>query len=241
MTDCKKEKTPNKVQRAIFLAAGFGARMVPVTLNTPKPLVRVNGVRIIDTLIDACLKADITEIYIVRGYLAQQFDQLLDKYPMIRFIENPMYDKANNIGSALLVKDLLSNAYVLEADLLLSNPDVIQPYQSESNYLGIKREQTDDWCCELKDGYISEEKIGGTNCFQMIGISYWTAEDGAKLARDIPKAFEMEGGKDLYWEQVPLKVFQDRYKVAVRECGADDITEIDTFNELKAIDKSYDV
>ena len=92
---------PYRVQRAILMAAGFGSRMLPITLNTPKPLVRVKGTRIIDTLIDALLAADITEIYVVRGYLAEQFDQLLYKYPMIKFIENPMYNDANNIVSVM--------------------------------------------------------------------------------------------------------------------------------------------
>lgn len=57
------------------MAAGFGSRMLPITVNTPKPMVRVNGIRIIDTLIDALLKAHIEEIYIVRGYLAEEFEQ----------------------------------------------------------------------------------------------------------------------------------------------------------------------
>lgn len=108
---------PYRCKRAIFIAAGFGSRMLPITLNTPKPLVRVHGVRIIDRLIDACLEAGINEIYIVRGYLGELFDQLLYKYPMIKFLENPSYNEANNIGSAFIAKDLLSNAYVFEADL----------------------------------------------------------------------------------------------------------------------------
>ena len=74
---------PYQAKRAVFIAAGFGKRLIPITLNTPKPLVRVFEVRIIDRLIDACLSAGIEEIYIVRGYLAVQFDQLLYKYPMI--------------------------------------------------------------------------------------------------------------------------------------------------------------
>ena len=68
---------PYRVKRAIFIAAGFGTRLVPITFNTPKPLVRVHGIRIIDRLIDACLLAGINEIYIVRGYLSELFDQLL--------------------------------------------------------------------------------------------------------------------------------------------------------------------
>lgn len=67
---------PYRVKRAIFIAAGFGKRLIPITLNTPKPLVRVHGIRIIDRLIDACLSAGINEIYIVRGYLGELFDQL---------------------------------------------------------------------------------------------------------------------------------------------------------------------
>ena len=99
---------PYRVRRAIFIAAGFGTRLVPITLNTPKPLVRVHGTRIIDGLLDACLALGIEEIYVVRGYLAEQFDQLLYKYPMIKFLENPLYNEANNISSALVARYLLS-------------------------------------------------------------------------------------------------------------------------------------
>ena len=87
---------PYRVKRAIFIAAGFGSRLVPITLNTPKPLVRVKGKRIIETLLDAVVAVGIEEIYLVRGYLAEQFDQLLYKYPTIKFIDNPSYNEANN-------------------------------------------------------------------------------------------------------------------------------------------------
>jgi len=176
---------PYRAKRAIFIAAGFGSRMVPITLNTPKPLVRVHGVRIIDRLIDACLAAGISEIYVVRGYLAEQFDQLLYKYPMIRFLENPAYNEANNISSALVARYMLPNAYVFEADLLLSNPKIIKKYHYSSNFLGIRKERTDDWCFEVKDGIITEEKVGGENCWQMVGISYWNEADGHRLSQDI--------------------------------------------------------
>ena len=101
---------PYRAKRAIFIAAGFGSRLVPITFNTPKPLVRVHGKRIIDGLIDACLEAGINEIVIVRGYLAEQFHQLLYKYPMIKFLENPVYNEANNISSSLVARYLLSNS-----------------------------------------------------------------------------------------------------------------------------------
>ena len=234
---------PFRVQRAIFLAAGFGTRMVPITFNTPKPLVRVHGIRIIDRLLDACIAAGIEEIYIVRGYLSEQFDQLLYKYPMIRFLENPMYNEANNISSALVARYLLTNAYVIESDMLLSNPSVIRKYHYRSNYLGVKKTQSDDWVIRARDGLIYEETVcaEGDDVYQMVGISYWDEQAGHRLCQDIQEEYSLPGGKDRYWEQVPLVFRKDHYQVEIRECREEDIVEIDTFNELKAIDKTYDV
>ena len=232
---------PYRAKKAIFIAAGFGSRMVPVTLSIPKPLVRVKGQRIIDGLIDACLAAGIEEIYIVRGYLAENFDALLSKYPMIRFLENGEYNDANNISSAIRAKDLMQNAYVLEADLLISNPKIIRKYHYRSDFLAIKKDRSDDWCFKTKDGYISELRHGGTDCWQEVGISYWNAEDGRKLSEHIPEAYKMPGGRELFFEAVPLKVFIPEYKVEICPCKDEDIIEIDSFNELKKIDKTYDV
>lgn len=230
---------PYRVKRAVFIAAGFGSRLVPITLNTPKPLVRVNGTRMIDTLLDAVVNAGIEEIYIVRGYLGEQFDQLLYKYPGIKFIENPIYNEANNISSALIARELLQNAYVFEADLVLYNPELITKYQYTSNYLGVPVEKTDDWCFEVKNRVITKLCIGGTNCYHMFGISYWNAEDGKKLCEDIKKVFELPGGKERYWDQVSLEYCIKNYQVEVRPCTFEDIIEIDTYNDLKNIDHTY--
>ena len=234
---------PYRARRAIFIAAGFGTRLVPITLNTPKPLVRVHGIRIIDRLIDACLDAGINEIYIVRGYLSELFDQLLYKYPMIKFLENPAYNEANKISSSQDARNMLSNAYVFEADLLLSNPKIIRKYHYTSDFLAIKTQRSDDWCFRVRDGIIQEEMVGaeGDDIWQMVGISYWNEIDGHKLSQDIQDVYAMPGGKERYWEQVPLVYKKEHYAVEVRECFSDDIVEIDTFSELKAIDKTYNV
>ena len=241
--DGVKALEPYRCKRAIFIAAGFGTRLVPITLNTPKPLVRVRGERIIDRLIDACILAGINEIWVVRGYLGELFDQLLYKYPMVRFLENPAYNEANNISSSLVARHLLSNAYVFEADLLISNPSIIKKYHYTSDFLAIKKDRSDDWCFRVKDGIIVEEKVGGEgdDIWQMVGISYWNEADGHKLSRDIQDVYNSPGGKERYWEQVPLVYRKEHYAVEVRQCFDEDIVEIDTFKELKAIDKTYDV
>lgn len=232
---------PYRVKRAIFIAAGFGSRMVPITLNTPKPLVRVKGERIIDSILDAVVAAGIEDIVVVRGYLSEQFDQLLYKYPNIKFVENPAYNEANNISSAMCIRYLLGNSYVCEGDILLHNPKIIQKYQYQSNYCGIKVDRTDDWCLFENKGRITGVAVGGENCHQMMGISYWTEDDGKRLGDCIKKVYEMPGGKERYWDQVALQYFVDDFDIAIRECSAEDFIEIDTFNELKAIDSVYDV
>lgn len=240
--DGLKALQPYRVQKAVIIAAGFGSRMVPLTFNTPKPLIRVHGVRMIDTILDAICAAGIEEIYIVRGYLGEQFDVLTKKYPRVQFLENLLYNEENNISSAFVAKSLLKNAYVLEADLVLSNPKLISKYQYCSNYLGIYKQKTDDWCFMVnKDLKITKMCVGGNDCYQMVGISYWTNEDGEKLEKDIETVYRSPGGKERYWDQVALEYCFKNYSICVRPCEQNDIVEIDSFKELKLIDKTYDI
>ena len=230
---------PYKVRKAIIIAAGFGSRMAPVTLDTPKPLVKVNGVRIIDTLLDALYAKDITNITIVIGYKKEQFKQLLEKYPTLKFIENPIYNESNNISSMYAARDIIDRCYICEADLIVSNPKVITKYQYASNYLGAYVSETDDWCFFKKKGYIDRVAIGGENCWHMIGISYWNEEDSKKLREDIVKVFNSRGGKEKYWDNVPLTVCKKDFKIEIRDCKKSNVTEIDNYSELVIIDPSY--
>lgn len=236
-----KALEPYKVKRSIFLAAGFGSRLVPITLNTPKPLVRVHGIRMIDSLLDAVLAADINEIVIIRGYLGEQFDQLLSKYPMIRFIDNPLYNETNNISSALLAKDLFSNAYVFESDTILYNKELISPYQYTSNYLVKLVDKTDDWILKTSRGIVTKMERGGVNSYLWYGISHWTAEDGEKLRKYIPELYKQPGGKENLWDAVALDYKKSEFKVRVRICKKNDLIEIDSFKELKEVDAAYRV
>ena len=231
---------PYRVKRAIFLAAGFGSRLMPITINTPKPLIRVNGKRIIEGLIDSVLKVGIKEIFIVRGHLKEQFNELLIKYPNIKFIDNPLYNECNNITSAFYAKDLFKNAYVFDADLIIQNPKIIKKYAYDSFMYGIKVSRSDDWCLNTnKKGVINSLELGGIDAYREVGISYWNETDGINLEKDIEEVLYLPGGKERFWELVPLKYKKANYQVSIKECGANDVIEIDTFNELKKIDRSY--
>ena len=230
---------PYRVKRAVFLAAGFGSRLMPITLNTPKALIRVKGKRIVDSLLDAVVAVGIREIYVVRGYLGDQFTQLLTKYPDVVLIDNPLYMETNNISSTLAARRYLGNAYVFETDLLLYNPALVTKYQYRSNYLGIPVERTDDWCLQTKKGIVTKIGIGGINCHQIVGISYWNEEDGERLGRQLEEDFNAPGGKERFWDQVPLENHIADYKVGVRDCRFEDVCEIDTLADLQKLDGTY--
>lgn len=231
---------PYRVRRAIVMAAGTGSRMAPVTSHVPKPLVRVNGVRIIDTVLDALMAAGINDITVVRGYLGAQFDELLTDYPNLRFIDNGAYNEANNISSIVCANGLFDGAYVCEADLFLRKSELVTPYQYRSNYLGAPVAHTDDWCFETDGNLkITELLVGGEWVHHMYGISYWAPGDGSRLSDCAAKAFNEPGGHKLYWDEVALRRFKGAFDVYVRECNLEDVAEIDTFDELVALDSLY--
>ena len=234
-----KALEPYRVRKAIILAAGFGQRLAPVTLDTPKPLVKIKGVRILDTLLDALYAKGITNIIIVRGYKKEQFDQLLEKYPTLKFVDNPEFNLANNISSAMQAIDYIDRCYICEADLYITNPDIINKYEYKSNYLGAKVTETDDWCFKKHNGYAVNYQMGGTDCYQAFGISYWDGEDAEKLKADIRKVYSSRAGKENLWEMVPLRICRKNYKLEIRKCHKSDILEIDNFIELIAVDEAY--
>lgn len=229
-----------KVQRAVIMAAGLGTRLRPLTLTTPKPLIKVNGQRIIDTILDALIENGINEIYVVTGYLREQFGVLLEKYPQIHILNNLSYDRGNNITSACTAGTLISNAFVMPADIFIKDPSVFNSNQETSNVLGYKVEETDDWCIETDEkGFITRLAPGGINCYKDTGIFYWNEDDGLKLSQLIVKTCATEEGMQRYWSNVSFVLYKDEFKSKIRVCSKDAVLEIDNIEDLSAIDPSY--
>ena len=98
-TDCAGEYAlEHGPQRAIILAAGFAARMVPINLETPKALLEVNGEPLIERQIKQLHAVGIYEIYVVVGYLKEQFDYLIDEYG-VKLVVSNSYAMKNNLHS----------------------------------------------------------------------------------------------------------------------------------------------
>lgn len=231
-----------KVKRAIIVAAGIGKRLRPVTEKTPKPLVKVNGVRMIDTIIQALHANGINEIYVVCGYLKEQFMGLQKEYPGVTIIENPYYDSCNNISSLYCAREHLEDVIITDGDLIISNPDIMHTEFDRSGYNAIwTDEYTDEWLMQIDDAGIVTEcsRNGGVGGWQLFSISRWNAEDGHRLRKQLELEFEQNENRDIYWDDVAMFIHKEDYELGVCPMNKDDVIEIDSIEDLRRMDSTY--
>lgn len=231
----------HKVQRAIIMAAGFGSRLQPLTSYTPKPLIKINGVRMIDSILTALHANGITEIYIVVGYLAEQFSCLEKEYPGVKLILNPDYANTNNISSLYAARNYLEDSIILDGDQLIKNKEVLTPYFEYSGYNAVWVEHnTKEWLLTLKDGIVTEcSRTGGTHGWQLYSISRWSSEDACRLREHLIIEYEVRKNHQIYWDDIALFCYPKAYKLGIREMNKEDMVEVDSLSELIALDESY--
>ena len=230
-----------KVENAIIMAAGLGTRMRPLTNTIPKPLVKVNGHRMIETIIQGLNKNGITDITVVTGYLADKFNFLCDKYNGVSVINNPYYQEYNNLSSLYVARHKLKNTIILDGDQLIDNLQVLDPTFDKSGYAGTWVDQwTDEWIMHADDdgNIVSCDSDGGEKGYRLYSVSKWTASDSAKLANLVEDEFK-DHNCDIYWDDVAMFKYPDQFDLTVHKVGPNDIIEIDSLDELKALDSSY--
>lgn len=231
----------HKVKQAIIMAAGLGKRMRPVTLDTPKPLIKVNGVRMIDTVIQGLHANGISEIYIVVGYLKEQFESLSKEYKGVTLVENPFFDVYNNISSLYVVREHLEDAIILDGDQIIYNDSILTSKFEKSGYNAVWTEKgTDEWLMQVERGkVVSCSRTGGTKGWQLYSVSRWTAKDGIKLKKHLEEEFEKKDNRQIYWDDVAMFCHFEDYDLGIMPMQEGDIVEIDSLEELIALDSSY--
>lgn len=231
----------HKINRAIIMAAGIGSRMQPITTKIPKPLVKVNGERIIDTIIKALHKNDIFEIYIVVGYLKEKFKVLEEEYQGVKLIYNPYYERCNNISSLYVTREYLENTIILDGDLIIYNTDILSSEFENTCYNCIwTNSKTNEWLLTVEDGFITScNRNGGSKGWELVSISRWSSSDGKKLKKHLEIEFENKKNYEIYWDDIALFCYPNDYKISIKEMSKTDVIEVDSINELIELDKSY--
>ena len=222
--------------RAILMAAGMGTRLRPLTENTPKSLIEVNGMSLLERQIINLREIGVEEIIVLTGYLNEKFDDIVKKYNLIKIV-NDKYDVYNNIYTMYLVRDYLKDAFVIDADNYMTRNFLPKTQPKTSIYYSACKENiVNEWIFKYEEnGRIYGVEIGKENSkpsYIMSGASYWTEKDGQLISEKVKKAVEEEKLFDIYWDNIAVENY-DNMEVYIEKIESNDIFEIDTVSDLE--------
>ncbi|MBQ8828407.1 MAG: aminotransferase class I/II-fold pyridoxal phosphate-dependent enzyme, partial [Clostridia bacterium] len=241
--------------QAVILAAGMGKRLKDLTQNNTKCMVKVNGVTLIDRMLHQLEKQNLTRIVVVVGYEGQKLIDYIStlgiKTPIV-YVDNPIYNKTNNIYSLGLAKDYLceEDTLLFESDLIFEDSviDALMEDPRDTLALVDKYESwMDGTCVKLSDDDSIEAFVPGKK-FKFDEIKdYYKTVNIYKFSSHFSKthyvpfldAYMKALGDNEYYEQVlrVITMLDDPEIKAKRLCGQlwyeiDDIQDLDIANSM---------
>ena len=227
----EKAFAARKPRNAVILAAGFGMRMVPINLSTPKALLEVNGERLVDRQIRQLHEAGITDITVVVGFMKDSFEYLMDEYG-VDLVVNEDYAGKNNIHSLRLVLDRLSNTYIIPCDIW-SETNPFRPAELYSWYMvsdSADAESSVRVNRKMELVTVGPRESGN----RMIGIAYLLASDAEILRNSIRSMCEDHRFDDSFWEAALYE--KEKMRIPARVVSGQQAVEINTYEQLRELD-----
>lgn len=226
------EHTP---QNAIILAAGFASRMVPINLNTPKALMEVNGEPLIERQIRQLHEAGVFNIFVVVGYLKEQFDYLIDEYD-VTLVVNKEYAIKNNLHSIKKVLEHISNSYIIPCDIWCrTNP--FNKREFYSWYMVSDETDIDSSVRVNRKKELVHPEFGQPGN-TMIGIAYLSSEDAGRVSERIQHLCDDHRFDEEFWESALME--KNKMSIEARIVSSEDVKEINTFEQLRDLDGNSD-
>ncbi|MBL4932618.1 sugar phosphate nucleotidyltransferase [Clostridium paridis] len=223
--------------RAILLAAGMGTRLRPLTLDTPKSLVKVLGEPMMERQIEFLKEKGIDEIIVVTGYLNDKFNYLVDKYG-VKLIHNKEYNKYNNIYTMYLVREYLEDAYVIDADVYIKN-NMFEANPEISKYYSAKKTGFSNEWIIIHDGKnrVVDIEVGTKeSAYILSGVSFWTKKSGEYIKRKLEEAVEERDFSNLYWDDIVRENLKE-LEIYIEKIGTNDIFEVDTLEDYNNLNE----
>lgn len=233
MTDAKYT-----ADNAVILAAGFASRFAPLSLTTPKGLLKVQGEVLIERQIRQLQEAGIHDIYVITGYKGQMFEYLKDDFN-IHLIHNFEYDTRNNHSSIWAARNVIHNSYICSSDNYFTenvfSAPIPDPYYSALYAEG----STDEYCLTTDDsGRITDVTIGGAQSWYMLGHVFWDTRFSRNFLNILEKEYDQPATVPLLWEQIYMNHLEE-LTLYIRKYSSGIIHEFDSLDELCVFDSSY--
>jgi CTP:phosphocholine cytidylyltransferase-like protein/thiamine kinase-like enzyme len=235
------------IKKGLIFAAGKGTRLRPLTLSTPKPLIKINGTPMIETIISSMIANGIKKIYIVLGYKKEMFYYLKDKYFEVEFIENKDYETRNTISSLYAARNILNDDFIIsEGDLWISDSSIFKAQIENSQYLYRPNQfQNSEWGFHLDfiTNKILEIRKPDSSVYlnnNLYGVSFWLKDDLKAVVDEVVKEYDNPIYKDAAYDELINNIIGSLF-LGVREVNNNQIVEVDSLDELFDVDPSYSI
>lgn len=226
----KEELKSLSPKNAVILAAGFGMRMVPINTQVPKAFLEVNGETLIERIINQLHDVGINEIYVVVGYMKEQFEYLIDEYGL-KLIVNEKYSEKNNLHSLLLASKYLSNTYIIPCDIWCDR----NPFHKNELYSWYMVSDLIDNESNIRVNRKMELVTNHQGGNQMVGIAYLTNNICKEVKKKLEEFDRNKKYDNSFWEETLYE--NDKFIVQAKVVHASDVVEINTYEQLRELDE----